>query len=155
MHIAWPEVMVGAAVMFVLDPSVGPSRRAAFRSGVGRILHWTAHSSSRGVACLPVIGSRWNRARTLSDVELMDRIRTCTEQDVSQPEAIDVQVESQQVTLSGPILAREVVGLLRHVARLPGVLVVNNHLRPQRLPGTNGKRRRLRPANVTVPRDVS
>jgi len=73
---------------------------------------------------------RWRR-QPPSEAEILAEVRQGLA-DVSHPYSIDVQIESRRVTLSGPILAREVVGLLRHVARIPGVLRVDNRLRVRR-----------------------
>jgi len=74
---------------------------------------------------------RWSRQPPSED-EILVAVRHGLE-GVSHPYSIDVKIESRRVTLSGPILAREVVGLLRHVARVPGVLRVDNRLRVRRV----------------------
>jgi len=76
------------------------------------------------------IRRRWTKEPPSED-EILAAVRHGLE-GVSHPYSIDVKIESRRVTLSGPILAREVVGLLRHVARVPGVLRVDNRLRVRR-----------------------
>lgn len=131
MNVAWPELLLGAATMFVLDPSVGTRRRAAMRAGTGRLARWAVGGFGRQLLRTPTLWKRRERVRPLSDIELEDLVRD-TLAATDAPESVRVDVRTRRVTLSGPILARDVVGLLRRVAEVPGVVAVRNRLQVRR-----------------------
>ncbi len=160
MQLVW--FVVGLVVMYWLDPTSGSSRRRLWLSRGWFVLRGLGGASRRRLRAFPsaplasVAALRSRRAASieaLSEDELLERI--CDELDgVSHPQ-IAVHVESRRVTLSGPILAREVVTLLRRVAKVPGVETVSNHLSVKRdsdarvrwLPA---RRRRRRPDSVSA-----
>lgn len=153
MNVAWPELILGAAAMFVLDPRAGAGRRAAFLCGTWYAARWLASGPRRGIRRLAAVRRR-GTAGSGSDAELAQRIRQAIG-DVSEAEGIRVQIEARRVTLSGPILAREVVRLLRQVAKVPGVVAVNNRLRVRRMPRPGTPRVTESPAQLLSGRKVS
>src|SRR6185436_15571512 len=108
-------------------------RRDVLWRGASGAGFWMARGSKRGLRRLSLPRRRPRLPDPATDAELMERVRH-TVAGVSPPEAIDVAIADRAVTLSGPILARDVVSLLRHVAKVPGVVAVHNRLRVQRLP---------------------
>ena len=109
MNVAWPELILGAAAMFILDPRAGPGRRAALRGGTRQAARWVLSRSRRGIGRLPAVRRR-EAAGPGGEADLAQRIRDAVGE-VSRPEVIQVQIEARRVTLSGPIFAREVVSL--------------------------------------------
>jgi len=126
---------LGAALMYVLDPDRGRRRRALVRDQLVSAAHRapdavgaTARDLSnrtRGLAA--EVGSMLS-SEEVSDEVLMARVRSKMGRVVSHPHAVEVTVERGCVTLSGPILAREVDDLLSCVSRVRGVAGVENQL---------------------------
>ena len=96
-----------------------------------RTTRWLGRRLHSHLGRLPVIRSRSGPRDELTDDLLLARVR-CRLGCVSHPEAIQTQIEAGHLTVSGPILAREVGRLLRQVGKVPGVVQVNNRLRVQR-----------------------
>jgi uncharacterized membrane protein len=125
----------GAISMYLLDPDQGRRRRAVMRdrlaSGISRLDDATSVASrdlqnrARGIA-------HEVRARfTLEDVPdeiLCERVRSRLGGAVSHPGAIEVATLSGRVTLSGAVLEREYVRLLRTVWAVRGVADVEDRL---------------------------
>ena len=141
---------LGAAAMYLLDPTRGRRRRAGLRD---KVVH-TGHvvDDAAGV----VRRDAWNRTRGLfarlrarlsrrlpDDRELGERIRARAGLLVRHPASIDVQVQDGVVTLSGPVLADEADRLLARVASMRGVRQVEDrlsvHQEPGGVPGLQGK----------------
>jgi uncharacterized membrane protein len=125
---------LAAAVAFALAK---PLRRAQARD---RVKSAAAHTRSlfkkagvdarnRLVGKAAATKSRLRRDDT-SDEKLMARVRTQLGHVVSHPHAIEVQAHQGRVTVSGPILRREVGRLLRTIRSVRGVHGVENRLEP-------------------------
>src|SRR5207302_4874609 len=88
--------------------------------------------------------TRWTQAPA-DDRVLAERVRSKIGRYVSHPRSIEVAVTNGRVTLSGPILAREVDCLLDAVASVPGVTGVENrldiHAQAANIAGLQGGRR--------------
>jgi uncharacterized membrane protein len=125
----------GAMSMYLLDPDHGRRRRARMRdrlaSGISR-LDDAASVASRDLS---------NRARGLAhevkarftheevpDAILCERVRSSLGWAVSHPGAIEVAALSGRVTLSGAVLEREYVRLLRSAWAVRGVADVEDRL---------------------------
>ena len=134
MNLAWPEILLGAATMFVLDPSVGGRRRAAMRAGTGRLARWAAGGVSHWLPRKPTLWKRRELVQPLSDRELRKRVRATLAASGEASDTVRVDVRTRRVTLSGSVLARDVVVLLNSVAKIPGVAAVRNRLQVRRLP---------------------
>jgi uncharacterized membrane protein len=126
----------GAALMYLLDPGRGRRRRAQLRDQLT--------SAVNRAACRANVAARdlSHRARGLAaearstfigaeqpdDRVLVERVRSAIGRAVSHPHALHVEAADGRVTLSGPVLAREVPHLLACVAAVPGVRGVEDAL---------------------------
>lgn len=125
----------GAISMYLLDPDHGRRRRALMRdrltSGMTRLDDATSVASrdlrnrARGVA--HEVRSRFTQEE-VSDEILCERVRSRLGWAVSHPGAIEVSAQSGRVTLSGAVLEREYVRLLRTVWAVRGVADVEDRL---------------------------
>ncbi len=81
-------------------------------------------------------------AQDVDDSVLEARVRSSMGRVVSNPGAIAVMAEDGNVTISGPVLAGEVDGLLACVKSVPGVQEVHSQLTvrptPDGIPGLQG-----------------
>ncbi|WP_447980050.1 CBS domain-containing protein [Candidatus Nitrospira bockiana] len=126
---------LGAGLMYLFDPDGGRRRRALLRDQAAksrRMVRDSAQATARDAA---------NRARGLMysfrgflagesvpDSVLAERVRAKLGMLVRHPRAITVEVDRGRVALSGPVLADELDHLLKIVARVPGVVRVDNQL---------------------------
>jgi uncharacterized membrane protein len=145
---------LGAAAMYVFDPNKGRRRRAIFRdkarSSLTNITHLaqvSARDLSHRVQGLQATGRRlFKRGAETDDLVLIERVRAKMGRVVSHPHAIQIGARDGRVTLSGPILAREVEPLLDTVRSVFGVFDVEEHLvaydQPQSVPSLQGGGRR-------------
>ncbi|MGH8202698.1 MAG: SRPBCC family protein [Steroidobacteraceae bacterium] len=125
----------GAISMYLLDPDHGRRRRAVMRdrvaSGMSRLDDATSVASrdlrnrARGVA--HEFRAYFTREE-VSDEILCERVRARLGGAVSHPGAIEVAAFSGRVTLSGAVLEREYVRLLRAVWAVRGVADVEDRL---------------------------
>jgi uncharacterized membrane protein len=125
----------GAVAMFMLDPREGSGRRARARAGATR--GWSQLDSVLGTTARDV-GSRTRgimsevRSRVaggeVPDEQLGERVRSRLGRAVSHPDAIDVQVAGGKVILSGAVLEREYIRLLRTIWAVRGVIDVEDRL---------------------------
>ncbi len=135
-----PAALIGSAalgggLMYLLDPDRGRRRRALLRDKLLRTAH-RAGDALDATACDTanrarglVAGTRLRLLRGgVDDTVLVARVRAALGGVVSHPRAIEVSATNGRVTLSGPILAHEVAGLLSRVSTVPGVAAVENHL---------------------------
>jgi len=135
---AFTGAAIGAATMYMLDPSQGRRRRARLREAAAHTSH-----SAKAVAAMTArdVEHRVSglAARTLdrlieepspSDDVLAGRVRARVGRLVSHPGAIDVIANHGIVTLSGPVFDAEVEQLLKGIAAVPGVASIENRLAP-------------------------
>lgn len=125
----------GAVSMYLLDPDHGRRRRAVMRdrlaSGMSRLDDATSVASrdlrnrARGLA--HEVRSRFTREEVPDEI-LCERVRSRLGWAVSHPGAIEVSAQSGRVTLSGAVLEREYVRLLRTVWAVRGVADVEDRL---------------------------
>ncbi len=128
-------LVLGAGLMFLLDPQTGRRRRHLVRDKVvhgGHELSDTAGEVStrisnklKGIAA--ETRSRFS-AREVDDSVLEARVRASMGRVVSNPGAIAVLATNGTVTVSGPVLASEVADLLACVKAVPGVEEVHSQL---------------------------
>jgi osmotically-inducible protein OsmY len=126
---------LGATLMYLLDPDRGKRRRALVRDKAVHVMHET-EDTVRTATCHLGLRMRGLAARTRSrftreevtDEVLVERVRSKLGRAVSHPRSIEVEVIQGQVTLRGPVLARDVDRLLKAVASVRGVTEVENRL---------------------------
>lgn len=125
----------GAISMFLLDPDQGRRRRAVMRdrvtSGMSRLDDASValrdlRNRARGVA--HEVRSRFTREEVVPDEILGERVRSRLGGAVSHPGAIEVAALSGRVSLSGAVLERDYVRLLRTVWAVRGVADVEDRL---------------------------
>jgi hypothetical protein len=126
---------IGTVVMYLLDPDRGKRRRALLRDKcvsatrkTGEAIEVTArdlNNRARGIATS--IQAKFTSDET-DDAVLIDRVRSKLGRIVSHPGAIEIAAEDGNVTISGPILEREVDSLLACVKGIQGVNEVANNL---------------------------
>jgi hypothetical protein len=126
---------LGAAAIFILDPTAGGRRRALVRDKIvhaSRLtrdgLDATARDMSnraRGIAAA-TRGRLWNGEA--DDDTLVERVRAKLGRASTHPRAIDVLANDGVVTLRGPILASELSNVLATVRAVRGVQDVINHM---------------------------
>jgi uncharacterized membrane protein len=154
----WSKIVtsaaLGAAAMYVLDPSKGRRRRAIFRdktrSSLTNITH-LAQVSARDIGHrVQGFGATARRlfmgSDAADDLVLIERVRAKMGRVVSHPHAIQIGAHDGRVTLSGPILASEASPLLNAVRSVWGVSSIDDHLvaydRPESIPALQGGGRR-------------
>ncbi|MBV8233695.1 MAG: BON domain-containing protein [Planctomycetaceae bacterium] len=138
-------VGLGAGLMYFLDPDRGRRRRALVRD---QVVHALSEIDDAIGVISRDLGNRsrgaWAGVRSLRgrlageavpDEVLAERVRSEMGRFVSHPGSIEVEARGGRVTLSGPILAHEVDGLLAAVARVPGVQRVEERLERHEQPG--------------------
>jgi uncharacterized membrane protein len=136
-------MVIGAGLMYLLDPDRGRRRRAMVRDQM--VSSWNElddavdtagrdlKNRARGV--LAETRSRF-RSDEVDDNVLMARVRSEIGRVVSHPHAIQVRAEDCCVTLSGPVLADEEEALVAAVKGVRGVEGVLNHLETHEEAGT-------------------
>jgi uncharacterized membrane protein len=126
---------VGVAAMFFLDPSHGRRRRAVVRDRVASGVSGASEASSvamrdlrnRTRGLIHEVRSRFN-GEEVPDEVLRERVRSRLGWAVSHPGAIEVQAVGSRVILSGAVLEREYIRLLRTVWAVRGVADVEDRL---------------------------
>jgi len=126
---------VGAAVMYLLDPELGTSRRALARDKMNRTRRKTrdaAEATARDLSnrAKGIAAETWSRLRgeSVNDDVLEERVRAKLGFLVRHPAAIDVEVAEGRVTLGGAVLADEAEQLLHGVRSVRGVVDVIDRL---------------------------
>lgn len=140
---------LGAALMYLFDPADGRRRRALVRERALRALSHTGDAAgarardlrNRGAGLSATVGSRLTEEQPLDEV-LVAMVRSAMGRSVSHPRSVVVTAEEGHVVLSGPIIAREVEGLLSRARRVRGVKSVRSRLeahdRAADVPGLQG-----------------
>jgi osmotically-inducible protein OsmY len=141
--------LIGAGLMYLLDPERGRRRR-------GMIRDKTLHALGAGQDAIATTSRDLrNRARGLAaearkrfsaqeapDEVLAERVRARIGRVVSHPRSIEVTVRGGTVTLAGPVLAHEIDDLLSSVSAVRGVRSVESRLETHKqagdVPGLQG-----------------
>jgi uncharacterized membrane protein len=146
-------LLMGAGLMYLMDPDRGSRRRAVLRDQVVHLLHDFSDAietasrdlGNRTGGALAEVRSRVRRD-TADDPVLGARVRSELGRLTSHPGALHVVVEGGRVTLSGPVLADEVEDLLAGVSSVRGVSEVENRLQVHEsagdVPGLQGQAKR-------------
>lgn len=144
---------LGGALMYVLDPDRGNRRRALVRDQAIHLgkqvqgLAGEAGRRSRYYSGKLQGGMATTRSRLgseqVDDHVLVERVRAAMGRAVSHPRAIAISAREGHVVLSGPVLARDVEGLIDTVERVPGVRSIENrldvHEQPGNIPSLQGR----------------
>lgn len=146
-------LLLGAGLMYLMDPSEGGRRRALVRDkGVrawhrsNRIMSKTGRDlGNRARGRIAEAASRF-QSGDAPDWVIEERVRSRLGRLVSHPGAIEVECVGGHVTLSGPILRRETERLVSGARSIPGVRNVENRLEEhesgERVPALQGGIRR-------------
>jgi uncharacterized membrane protein len=140
---------VGAAGMFLIDPTRGARRRGVIRDRLAHAGHLTSdciETTRRDFAQraqgLWAEAYRRFESEDVPDPILAERVRAKLGRYVSHPHAVEVDADCGCVTLRGQILTHEVKPLLRAVGRIPGVQEVDDllerHDRAGNIPSLQG-----------------
>ncbi|HEY2975962.1 MAG TPA: SRPBCC family protein [Pyrinomonadaceae bacterium] len=144
---------LGAALMYMLDPDRGSRRRVLVRdklasaaNAMPKAIGVTARDLSNRAEGLASQVTSLFSSKEVPDEVLVERVRSKMGRVVSHPHAIQVKADHGRVTLSGPILAREVDDLLATVSLVTSVTDVDNqleaHEQADNLPSLQGEGRR-------------
>ena len=154
---------LGAALMYVLDPERGKTRRALVRAKAVRAANRASdtlgarsrdlRNRARGVAAQV---KAMTQPETVDDAVLEERVRAELGRSVPDPSPIDVTALAGTVTLSGPVVMRDLDDLLSAVRGVSGVVHVENRLEmyasADDIPGREGGRKPRRKAERVLDR---
>jgi hypothetical protein len=146
-------LVLGAGLMYLLDPARGRSRRARIRDQVtgalagGReFLDDAVHDLRDRAGQVVARSAAGPRADQASDEAIAERVRAKLGRYVAHPRAVSVEARDGSVTLNGPILRGEAESLIGAVSSVRGVREVLNRLEPHdvddEVPEFRGPRRR-------------
>ena len=141
---------IGATVTYMLDPAAGGRRRALVRDKVVRGtrktrdgLDATARDLANRTKGIAATTRGLLRRDEVDDALLVERVRAKLGRACSHPRAIDVDARNGEITLRGPIFAREVSSVLNVASSVRGVRGVTNALEPHEsadgVPSLQGK----------------
>jgi uncharacterized membrane protein/uncharacterized protein YwbE len=144
---------IGAGLMYLFDPDRGRRRRAEIRNKAKHINHLAIDAAGKTQRDLrnhlAGVISEINslvRAEEVTDGVLKARVRSKLGRIVSHPHAIEVKVVDGRVTLTGPILADEVVPLFEVISGIAGLKSIENllelHESAGDIPALQGGKRR-------------
>ncbi|MGH7581384.1 MAG: BON domain-containing protein [Gemmatimonadales bacterium] len=128
-------LVVGAGLMYLLDPDRGARRRALVRDQAAHAGHrlrgglgaTTRDVGNRARGAASELRSRL-RHEEVDDVVLRERVRSEAGRVVSHPHAMEVVVSGGRVALHGSVPEHELDDLLRAVRRVRGVTEVTDNL---------------------------
>lgn len=141
---------LGALLVYIFDPNLGRRRRAVMRDKLTRFgrktlsaIDVTSRDLKNRVTGLAAETRNLISHHDVSDDVLVQRVRSKLGALVSHPSSLDVKAENGRVILSGPILAREVDGLLKRLSSMREAKAVENqmdvHESAQSIPGLQGQ----------------
>lgn len=126
---------VGAALMYLLDPERGKRRRALAKDKLVHATHVTAQeadvTSRNAVNHVRGLIARMRsrvRSERVPDSVLAERVRARLGHLAPHAGSIDVTVREGRVTLAGPAVGSALDALLTDVARVRGVVGIDNRL---------------------------
>lgn len=130
-------LVLGAGLMYLLDPNVGRTRRALLRDKLTGTLHDSRDFVGAGVRDLRnraggAVHQTTSHIRpdSADDETLAERVRAKLGRYVSHPRALSVEAQEGSVTLRGLILREEAEPLIGAVSSVRGVREVLNRLEP-------------------------
>ena len=147
-------VVLGAGLMYLMDPTRGGRRRARVRDKGSRA--WRRSAQFMGKAGRDLRNrARGGFAEAVSRLKSSDapdwvveeRVRAKLGRLVTHPHAVDVESVGGSVTLSGPILRQETSPLISAVGSIPGVVDVvsrlEEHETGEHIPALQSRPRRV------------
>jgi uncharacterized membrane protein len=140
------SAMIGAGLMYFLDPDRGRRRRALVRDKSRRLTNLVERGTAKtkcdlanrrsGIAAY-VASHVPFQSEIPPDYILEARVRSKLGRLVGHPHAVQVKANHGTVTLCGDVLAGEVGGLMKGIASVPGVSRVENECRVYETAGDN------------------
>lgn len=137
--------MVGAGLVYLLDPKLGRRRRAILRDKgvhfsriIGRGVKITGREIGHRFQGVISKGLRVFRKRSVIDNVLLQRVRAELGRAMTNPSGIKVNAMNGEVTLSGHVFQHEYRPLVKRIQRIAGVRYVVDRLTP-RLPMTESR----------------
>lgn len=128
-------IVVGAGLMYLMDPVQGRRRRALARDQVTRginrsrrYLRAAGHDLSNRVAGTAATFNHRADPAPIPDDVLAPRVHSGIGRVVSHPGAVHVMADRGTVRLDGVVLAHELSGLLAAVRDVEGVRAIDNRL---------------------------
>jgi uncharacterized membrane protein len=142
-------VGLGAGLMYALDPDSGPRRRALLRDRTIHGMHVEEQTMEKGIRDLSHrlegVLARLRHAFVpdlATDAVITERVRARLGRLVTHPSSIAVETVDGRVRLSGPVIERERARLVRAVALVRGVRLVDDaleaHAESEHVPGLQG-----------------
>jgi CBS domain-containing protein len=136
---------IGAGLMYLLDPLRGSTRRSALQQRTAGLYNASGetlgtksrHLKNRAAGIVASAKSLIHTEEEVPDDKLVSRIRSKIGRHVSHARAVQVTANRGNVTLSGPILAGEVPGLIDCVNGIPGVKSVESRLEVHETAGSH------------------
>jgi hypothetical protein len=134
------SLAAGAGVTYFLDPTTGKRRRALARDQLVKGRHafretyetLSQHVGNRAQGAVARVRG-WRRAAEIPhDDVLLARVRARLGRLTEHPRMIEASARDGSVTLRGTVSASEVTGLVKAIARVPGVKDVDAQLDVQR-----------------------
>lgn len=143
-------MLLGAGVMFLMDPRQGNARRALIRDKSLRAVHDLEDAAAIGARDMTHraegLAARLRRGghRADTDAILVERVRSALGRVCSHPHAVRVTAKGEgRIELKGPILASDVEDVLSVVSRVRGVHDIDDDLivfdRPHDVPDLQGE----------------
>ena len=134
--------VIGAGIMYLLDPDRGRRRRTRLRDQLVSAGHRTSDAvgatsrdvTNRARGVVAELRGRLHREQ-VSDEVLRERVRVRIGSVVGHAGAIETHVSGGRVTLRGPVLGEEIDRLLRRVRGVRGVEEVVSELEVHETPG--------------------
>lgn len=129
--------VLGAGLMYVMDPRVGRSRRAWLADKVSSAVRRTGRSfnrtgrdlANRAYGMATETSTRFRPSGPVGSERLLERVRSEMGRVVSHPRLIQVMTDDNgSVTLTGLVLASESERLIATIESMPGVSLVVNRL---------------------------
>ena len=148
---------IGAAMMFLFDPSRGRRRRtqlrdqaihAGRRSGafLGKMRRDLKNRAQGTLASAEALV----RSGSISDAQLEARVRSRLGGAISHPHAVQISAEDGRIILHGLVLQEEADRLIQTVSAVEGVREIENHLTvhatAENIPAPEGGREHWSPA---------
>lgn len=135
-------VLIGSALMYLLDPRQGVRRRSLARDKarsmasrtISRAGKAVRHVSNQLVGVVANMTQNLKPEGTVSDRKLADRVRATIGRSLQHPHKVDIAVNSGVVTMRGDLKPHEAGQLVLAIERVPGVANVDNQIIDTSLP---------------------